>query len=307
MLAKIKGALTRKLGPLPAWGWLGIVAGGVLVWRHFHPAPQTGQTTTPQDVPYSDSAPSSGGLGTGTGGLPGGGSEGSGGSGDAGTPPPEPLQPYAPGSPGGYADYGAADQGYGFGSPDSNIGPTSSTVPRNQGATTASQTTATLANGSVLRYNPVTGVVTEQAPGKTPYRVASGVTDFTAYVTKVKAKATSSTSKGKKIVAAAKAKVAKRPQAKADKASPTSGRGQTTKASAASSKRSTSTRGTPTRAKTPAKTAAKPIARRNTSGAKPTTAAQRAKTATAAHTHVTSRTPNRRPVAVHRRPPVRHR
>lgn len=42
----IKAALTRKLGPLPAWGWGGILAAVVLVYRHLHPGSSTSPDTT---------------------------------------------------------------------------------------------------------------------------------------------------------------------------------------------------------------------------------------------------------------------
>lgn len=32
--APSKSLLTRKLGPLPTWGWMGVGLGGVLVWRY---------------------------------------------------------------------------------------------------------------------------------------------------------------------------------------------------------------------------------------------------------------------------------
>lgn len=34
-MSKITDALTRKIGPLPAWAWGGLAAGGVWIWRGF--------------------------------------------------------------------------------------------------------------------------------------------------------------------------------------------------------------------------------------------------------------------------------
>lgn len=33
--AGVKGALTRKIGPLPTWGWTAIIGGGVLGWAYW--------------------------------------------------------------------------------------------------------------------------------------------------------------------------------------------------------------------------------------------------------------------------------
>ncbi len=248
-LDKIKGALSRKLGPLPAWGWLGILAGGLLVWRHFHPAPATGQTTTDQNQaslsPYADTGGPTPSGGLGTGGTPGDGSGASGGgAGDLGTPSDQQTA-----AGGGVAPYYPNDQGgSGYGTNTGGVTPQDSGTPRNQGATAAAQKTATLANGSVLSYDPATQSVYETAPGKTRYRVAHNVTDFGAYVTKVKRKTSSRLAKAAKTAGTKVKRPASRPKAKAHKGQATSKRAQTSTPSAASSPRSSAVAQTRTRA-----------------------------------------------------------
>jgi hypothetical protein len=69
----IVGALKQKLGPLPAWAWLGIAAVGVFLWRRHQGASATqgAGTTLGTDT-------SSGGADTGAGTATGGGSGGGG-------------------------------------------------------------------------------------------------------------------------------------------------------------------------------------------------------------------------------------
>src|SRR5487761_1781644 len=87
MFAEVKRALARKFGPLPAWGWASLSAGGLVVYRHFRPGTSTAAATTAaatdttaaaaqaaQPTSYQD-YPTSGG------GSSGGGGNGSGGGG----------------------------------------------------------------------------------------------------------------------------------------------------------------------------------------------------------------------------------
>ncbi len=88
-LDRIKKALTRKLGPLPAWAWLGIGAVGLLVWRHFHPGAAAGGGAALPSTPAD----------SGSGFLPA--DNGTGGGGGGGLPPPDntPLPSTAPPPP----------------------------------------------------------------------------------------------------------------------------------------------------------------------------------------------------------------
>ncbi len=71
----IKGALTRKFGPLPAWAWLAAFALAAIWWRSRHPAAASAT------VAGSPSTGAGGGAGAGS---PGSGDSGSGGGGDSG-------------------------------------------------------------------------------------------------------------------------------------------------------------------------------------------------------------------------------
>ena len=73
----VVGALTRKLGPLPAWAWLGLLAVGVWYYRKTHASSSTSST----------SPASSGGGIFGGGGSGSGGGDDSGGGGGSPTPP----------------------------------------------------------------------------------------------------------------------------------------------------------------------------------------------------------------------------
>lgn len=46
MISDIRAALTRKLGPLPAWAWLAIFAGAVFLWRRGHGGSTASAATT---------------------------------------------------------------------------------------------------------------------------------------------------------------------------------------------------------------------------------------------------------------------
>jgi hypothetical protein len=63
------GALTRKIGPLPAWGWGVVVAGAVLVARKLGGKGATGGQSVPGTVPVGDVG--DGGAGTGDTVVPG--------------------------------------------------------------------------------------------------------------------------------------------------------------------------------------------------------------------------------------------
>lgn len=76
----IRAALTRKIGPLPAWAWGGILGGGILVWR-FARGGGSGTGTIIEGGMIPD------GFGGGGGG--GGGSD----NGATTTPVPFPVQP----------------------------------------------------------------------------------------------------------------------------------------------------------------------------------------------------------------------
>ena len=73
----IKGALTRPLGPLPAWAWGVVIAGGYLLYHYLKTGSLFGSgtaaaTTTDAVVPASDygsGATGSGGTSTSTGGF----------------------------------------------------------------------------------------------------------------------------------------------------------------------------------------------------------------------------------------------
>lgn len=68
----VKGGLTRKVGPLPVWGWAAVAGGAFVVWTFLRPSGGEG-------APLTDGA-----LGVGLGGPGGGGSGGYGGSGAGG-------------------------------------------------------------------------------------------------------------------------------------------------------------------------------------------------------------------------------
>lgn len=56
---KIGAALTRKLGPLPAWGWGLVLGGGLLLWKMVHPnaSSQAGQASVTTQVPATGNLP----------------------------------------------------------------------------------------------------------------------------------------------------------------------------------------------------------------------------------------------------------
>lgn len=83
-MADIQAALTRKFGPLPAWGWAGIAGGGIWWYRqHTGTASSASSGATPDTAqvgPYGQYPVDIGG-----GGLTGGGGSSGGGSGDTGS------------------------------------------------------------------------------------------------------------------------------------------------------------------------------------------------------------------------------
>lgn len=177
------GFLKRKVGPLPVWGWalgvVGALAIGLYLRHRAAAAGQSGQAAATAQ-PASDTGVSPGG-GSG-GGDPGSGSLGSDtGTGDLGT-----------GDLGGtFLPAGAVSSPFGpdmFGAGDSSLDTGPSFSPAASAAVAspvANSDTATLANGAILRFNPTSGIVTEQAPGKSAYRVASGITSLAAYMTRI--------------------------------------------------------------------------------------------------------------------------
>lgn len=125
MGARLKSALTRKFGPLPAWAWAALLGGAYYFYRKYSaaasgtgtgsvapvaPTPQPGQLLQPGESYYD---PNTGALTTAPGG--GSGSDSSGGGGTdgstpsaadiagavlAGLPPPEQGDPGTPGNDG---------------------------------------------------------------------------------------------------------------------------------------------------------------------------------------------------------------
>lgn len=73
------GAVTRKVGPLPLWAWVGVVVLGYVAYRHFRGGGSTGggntagtpATTDQAYVPGFDAAGASGGGGIGSTATPG--------------------------------------------------------------------------------------------------------------------------------------------------------------------------------------------------------------------------------------------
>jgi len=57
--------LTKKLGPLPAWGWAAAAAGGFFVWRWYEGRNASNAATEAQALSDENSVPSSSGAGTG--------------------------------------------------------------------------------------------------------------------------------------------------------------------------------------------------------------------------------------------------
>lgn len=83
MVRTIRGALSRRFGPLPAWGWLAIFAGAVYLYRHHRASGAMGATAAqvpvvgPSMLPAASTAAAAGVGGA-----------------DLGAPPPaEPAQP----------------------------------------------------------------------------------------------------------------------------------------------------------------------------------------------------------------------
>lgn len=52
----VKGALTRRIGPLPAWGWVGIIAAIVVGWAWWHNR-KTQQAASSSDTGTSSQVP----------------------------------------------------------------------------------------------------------------------------------------------------------------------------------------------------------------------------------------------------------
>jgi hypothetical protein len=51
MAVDVKGALTHKFGPLPAWGWGVALGGGILVWRYVRGGASSGQQAASSGTP----------------------------------------------------------------------------------------------------------------------------------------------------------------------------------------------------------------------------------------------------------------
>lgn len=141
MFARIKAALTRHLGPQPAWAWLGELAGGLYLYRRHQAASNTaaaggaGAAGGPADVGaasyyggYAPTSPSD------SGGLPTGDQ-----SSQPGASPPVVYDPatdsyVTPGGDLGTGDLGAGDN---FGNPPIPVptppGTVSNTTPRPRG------------------------------------------------------------------------------------------------------------------------------------------------------------------------------
>lgn len=103
---KVKAALTRKLGPLPAWAWAGIAAVAFYIYqRRSGSTANTTAVANPANVPAfgQDPFPITGGSGSGGGSNGGGSGSGGGdgtgggsGGGGAGTTPPGDTAPAPP-------------------------------------------------------------------------------------------------------------------------------------------------------------------------------------------------------------------
>lgn len=194
-MSKLKTSLKKKIGGLPLYAWLAIIGGAIVLGLYLR---RRGSDTAGNTGMDSQDAPTMGDLAGGDSGpIPGtaGGGAGGLGIGDPGTIPSDfPMQALPPSvSYPSYPDYGypAGDNGPVYppmSGPSDSVPPPTST-----GAAAHSPSsgllTAVLKSGAVLHFNPLTGIVTETAPGKSAYRVASGVKDFAAYVAGVNAKA----------------------------------------------------------------------------------------------------------------------
>lgn len=130
----IKASLTKKIGPLPAWGWIAGL-GGFLYWRHRQAASSTSGAGGAYASPY--------GVDTGGGGLGGFGSSGGGGadvspnSPDLTTPPDQPST--AP------VSFDPAPPGATSTTPPATTGPSSTSTPT--GTTTGTGPTGDFAGG----------------------------------------------------------------------------------------------------------------------------------------------------------------
>lgn len=189
--------LTKKIGPLPTYAWVGIgVAFIAMVWYM-----RRGQADDSASVAYDDSlAPQSSSS------LPGSATEyvgssdgsiyGSGtytdaptgtGEGDPVGYPPDfwntLLAGLAPNLSPGPTLYENPSQPYQT-QPD-GVSQGTQTVKTSTATPVAVTKTFTLKNGSVLTWNSQTRIVTQKPPGKTAYRAASNISDFKAYLKKI--------------------------------------------------------------------------------------------------------------------------
>jgi len=215
-MSKLKSSLKKKIGPLPVYAWLAVIGGAIVLGLYLRRrnaggnADNTGMDSADlSSLGDSESGPIPGtaGGGAGGGGVGGSGSDGGGGGtfGDIGIPLPSPSLP------GAFSD----PYSYGYGYPAGDL---PSATPQDTGAApvpapTTTQSAAhapapnyqfaTLANGSQLRFNPATGIVTQKAAGSgaTWYRAASGISDFQAYVARVRSKASTSPTVKKRTTA----------------------------------------------------------------------------------------------------------
>lgn len=177
----VKGALTRKIGPLPFWAWAAIGFAGVYYWRHRSSAPaaSTVGLTTP-----ASTAAGLGDLGTGSGSSGGGSSSpldtGSLTSPDLGTIPFGGTFGASPTAQAGVTPV-SANTNYLLPTPASSANFAAEASAKSAAAIAAGANprfggvvaTPTLATGAQLtRY--ASGRTVEQAPGKSAYVTSAG-------------------------------------------------------------------------------------------------------------------------------------
>jgi hypothetical protein len=181
----VKGALTRKLGPLPFWAWAAIGAAGLYWYRHRTASGAAATTGAASTTPLAGSSSGLGGA-LGDSGSGGGGSSA---PADTTTPGTTPITGVA-GISGVIPDVtGASLTAASTNTPPGYQFPTAASDP-NFAADAAAKSAAAAAAGAAQRFGGVTGTQTlssgatlttyasgrevEQAPGKSAYVVASG-------------------------------------------------------------------------------------------------------------------------------------